>query len=107
MNAMCGRFQSTLPKDTLGRIFNAIPSFDVQTLRYNAAPTQMLPVVRYNPKAKARTLDLLRWGLVPHWAKELKIGSGLINARIETVAIKPAFREAFKSRRCLVPAAGF
>ena len=104
---MCGRFQSSTPKDTLARIFNAIPSYDVQTMRYNAAPTQMLPVVRYDPKAKSRSLDLLRWGLVPHWAKDLKIGSGLINARVETVATKPAFREAFKARRSLVPAAGF
>jgi putative SOS response-associated peptidase YedK len=107
MSAMCGRFQSNLPKDTLARIFNADPSIDVLTPRYNAAPTQMLPVVRYDPKAKERTVDLLRWGLVPHWAKDLKIGSGLINARVETVATKPAFREAFKSRRCIVPAAGF
>src|ERR1700691_3574004 len=107
MSAMCGRYRSSLPKEALARIFNTIPSFDVQTIRYNAAPTQMLPVVRYDPKAKVRSLDLLRWGLVPHWAKDLKIGSGLINARVETVATKPAFREAFKKRRCLVPAAGF
>jgi len=104
---MCGRYQSNTPKDTLARVFNAIPSFDLLTPRYNAAPTQMLPVVRFDPKAKARSLDLLRWGLVPHWAKDLKIGSGLINARVETVATKAAFREAFKARRCLVPAAGF
>jgi putative SOS response-associated peptidase YedK len=104
---MCGRFQSSTPKDNLARIFAAIPSYDDQTIRYNAAPTQSLPVVRYDPKAKTRSLDLLRWGLVPPWAKDLKIGSGLINARVETVATKPAFREAFKKSRCLVPAAGF
>ena len=107
MSAMCGRYQSNLPKEALARIFNAIPSFDVQTIRYNAAPTQLLPVVRYDPKAQERTLDLLRWGLIPHWTKDLKIANTLINARVETAVTKPAFREAFKSRRCLVPAAGF
>jgi len=89
------------------RIFNAVPSFEDHVIRYNAAPTQMLPVVRYDPKAKVRTLDLLRWGLVPHWAKDPKIANTLINARVETLSVRPAFRQALADRRCLVPAPGF
>lgn len=73
--------------------------------RYNAAPTQRMPVVRvFDGK---RELVLLRWGLIPSWAKDPKIGNSLINARGETVHEKPAFRSAFKARRCLVPADGF
>src|SRR5882762_2577978 len=62
---------------------------------------------RFNPETKERSLDTLRWGLVPFWAKDIKIGASMINAKAETVAEKPAFREAFQSRRCLIPADGF
>ncbi|MBI3918310.1 MAG: SOS response-associated peptidase [Betaproteobacteria bacterium] len=72
---------------------------------FNAAPTQMLPAVRNDP-GRGRTLDLLRWGLIPSWSKDPSIGNRLINARAETVATKPAFRAAYKARRCLVPARG-
>jgi putative SOS response-associated peptidase YedK len=68
---------------------------------------QDMVVVRFDPETKERTLDTLRWGLVPYWAKDVKIGYTTINAKAETFAEKPAFREAFKSRRCLVPADGF
>jgi putative SOS response-associated peptidase YedK len=71
------------------------------------APTDQVAVVRFNPETKECTLDTLRWGLVPYWAKDVKIGPTMINAKAETVAEKPAFREAFKSRRCLIPADGF
>ncbi len=103
---MCGRYSITTPEEAVRRHFayggpprNLAP-------RYNAAPTQALPVVR--PGADGgRRLDLLRWGLIPSWAEDASIGSRLINARGETVAEKPAFREAFRQRRCLVPADGF
>ena len=75
--------------------------------RYNAAPTQDIAVVRFNPKAGRRSIDPLRWGLVPPWAKEIKIGARFLNARAETVAETNAFRTAFRKRRCLVPATGF
>jgi putative SOS response-associated peptidase YedK len=71
------------------------------------APTDNLPIVRYDPKAGHRTLDLMRWGLVPYWAKDIKIGFSTINAMAETVDAKPVFREAFKQRRCLVPIEAF
>ena len=73
--------------------------------RYNIAPSQVAPVVRV--VEGKRHLDLLRWGLIPSWAKDASIGNRLINARSETVAEKPAFRAALKSRRCIVPADGF
>jgi putative SOS response-associated peptidase YedK len=73
---------------------------------YNAAPTQMLPVYRLDAAGNPE-LRLLRWGLVPAWAKDAAIGARMINARGETVAEKPAFRAAFQRRRCLVPMSGF
>jgi len=77
--------------------------------RFNIAPTQAAPVVRMNPREgePRRELAALRWGLIPSWAKDPAIGSRLINARAETVAEKPAYRAAFRRRRCLVPADGF
>jgi putative SOS response-associated peptidase YedK len=74
---------------------------------WNVAPTDQLPIVRYDPKAGSRTLDLMRWGLIPYWAKDIKIGFSTINAMAETVDTKPVFREAFKRRRCLVPVDNF
>ena len=74
--------------------------------RYNIAPTQPVAAIRADADGR-RSLELLRWGLVPHWAKDVSIGNRLINARAETVAEKPAFRQAFSRRRCLVLASGF
>ncbi len=74
--------------------------------RYNIAPTQSVAAIRADD-AGLRSLDMLRWGLVPFWAKDVSIGNRLINARAETVAEKPAFRQAFSRRRCLVLASGF
>jgi putative SOS response-associated peptidase YedK len=74
---------------------------------WNVAPTDSLPIVRYDQKAGHRALDLMRWGLVPYWAKDTKIGFSTINAMAETVDTKPVFREAFKRRRCLVPIEAF
>jgi len=83
---------------------NPLVDFEPRT---NIAPSQMAPVVRYNPKDGQRHLDLLRWGLVPHWSKTMEIKASLINARVETLLEKPAFRDAFIHRRCLVPANAF
>jgi putative SOS response-associated peptidase YedK len=74
---------------------------------WNVAPTDNLPIVRYNAKEGHRTLDMMRWGLVPYWAKDLKIGFSTINAQAETVDTKSAFRSAFERRRCLVPVDNF
>jgi putative SOS response-associated peptidase YedK len=71
------------------------------------APTDPLPVVRYDTKAGERSLDVMRWGLVPFWAKDIKVGFANINAKAEGIEGKPAFREAFQQRRCLVPVDNF
>jgi putative SOS response-associated peptidase YedK len=71
------------------------------------APTDQLPVVRYDRKAGERSLDLLRWGLVPYWAKDLNVGFANINAKPERIETSPAFRNAFQRRRCLVPVVSF
>jgi putative SOS response-associated peptidase YedK len=75
--------------------------------RYNIAPTQRVPIVRRIRDREERELVILRWGLVPFWAKDAKVGYSLINARAETIDRKPSFRTAFKQRRCLVAADGF
>jgi putative SOS response-associated peptidase YedK len=71
------------------------------------APTDPLQVVRYDPRAAERSLDVMRWGLVPYWAKDIKVGFANINAKAEGIEGKPAFREAFQRRRCLVPIDNF
>jgi putative SOS response-associated peptidase YedK len=101
---MCGRFTLRLTPGELQEVFNLFrePEF---WPRYNIAPTQSVAVVRSSEQGNE--LSMLRWGLIPSWAKDVKIGASLINARSETVATKPAFRSAFKRRRCLIPADGF
>jgi putative SOS response-associated peptidase YedK len=74
---------------------------------YNVAPQTFQPVIRLNRNTGEREIVLMRWGLIPFWAKNAKMGLSTINAKAETVATAPAFREAFKSRRCLVPADAF
>jgi putative SOS response-associated peptidase YedK len=103
---MCGRFSITDPDEALRALFGYNgPPMDFEP-RYNVAPTQDVPVVRLNHEGK-RAITKMRWGLVPFWAKDLKIGARMINARAETIATQSAFREAFKARRCLVLADGF
>jgi putative SOS response-associated peptidase YedK len=100
---MCGRFHVSTSAAQLAIAFgtrNALPN---TRPRYNAAPTDPLPVVLIDRETKARHLDLLRWGLIPYWAKDVKIGYSTINAMAETIQTKPAFKEAFQSRRCIVP----
>jgi putative SOS response-associated peptidase YedK len=103
---MCGRFTLTDPDADIAVQFNlpAIP--DLQP-RYNIAPTQPVAAVRQVREDAAREMVLFYWGLIPFWSKDTSIGSRLINARAETAAEKPAFRAAFRRRRCLVVADGF
>jgi putative SOS response-associated peptidase YedK len=103
---MCGRFTLTDPDADLAVQFN-LPEIPDMAPRYNIAPTQPVAAVRIGAGTETRELVLLRWGLIPFWAKDLKIGARMINARSETVAEKPAFRAAFRKRRCLVVADGF
>ncbi|HEX5079777.1 MAG TPA: SOS response-associated peptidase [Geminicoccaceae bacterium] len=103
---MCGRYLLTSPVDALRQLFlfeqrpNLMP-------HYNIAPTQDVPIVRLTRDGAARELIMARWGLVPFWADDLRIGNRLINARRESVHTMRAFREAYARRRCLVPADGF
>ncbi|MGR9073940.1 MAG: SOS response-associated peptidase [Gammaproteobacteria bacterium] len=101
---MCGRFALYSDQTILAKHFGAEIQSDLFP-RYNAAPTQDIAIVR--DEGGKRRFSLARWGLIPHWAKDMKIGYSTINARAETVAGKPAFRNAFRRRRCLVPADGF
>ncbi|MET4805226.1 SOS response-associated peptidase [Limibacillus sp. MBR-115] len=103
---MCGRFLLTSPVESLGRLFG-FPERPNLAPRYNIAPTQSVAVVRSDPELAGHHLALLRWGLVPFWAKSRDIGARMINARAETLAEKPAFRAAFRYRRCLILADGF
>jgi putative SOS response-associated peptidase YedK len=105
---MCGRFVRLSSGDELARLFD-VEAADVPELfpRYNIAPTQPVAAVRLAEGEGRRRIALLRWGLIPSWSKDPRMGQSLINARAETVAEKPAFRAAFKARRCLIPASGF
>jgi putative SOS response-associated peptidase YedK len=103
---MCGRYIIKAPVSQLATMFDLI---EVPKLlpRYNVCPTQSVPAVRLNSEKKQRQLAMLKWGLIPGWAKDPTIGNRLINARSDTVAQKPSFRSAFKRRRCLMVADGF
>ena len=102
---MCGRFALFATPVEVGDLFGA-PAVEWPP-RYNIAPTQTVLACRLNAATAARELAPLRWGLVPSWAKDLAAGVKAINARAETVADKPTFRSAFRSRRCLIPASGY
>ncbi len=102
---MCGRFTLSQPINAIASAFNIaqIPPLEP---RYNIAPTQLIPSILSAPGGE-KQLQMLRWGLIPSWAKDAKIGAKLINARAETVSEKPSFKAAFKRRRCLIIADGF
>jgi len=103
---MCGRYTLRSNLNRILQQFAADAPAEFELIaRYNIAPTQQVPVIR--AEGGGRHLSLVRWGLVPFWAKDDKIGSRMINARSESAAEKPAFRAAFTRRRCLVPADGF
>jgi len=103
---MCGRFTLKTPPRELAAVFDlaAIPDLDP---RWNIAPSQSVAVVRQEAAGAPRELAMLRWGLVPHWAKDTHLANSLINARSESAATKPTFRTPFRQRRCLIPADGF
>jgi putative SOS response-associated peptidase YedK len=100
---MCGRY-TLVEVDGLQRRFALEEALPEVPARYNVAPTQTMPVItRHSPNH----LELMRWGLIPSWAKDPSIGSKMINARAETVAEKPSFKRSLERRRCLIPATGF
>lgn len=106
---MCGRMLLTTPVSEIQKIFG-VPEAPNLAPRWNIAPTQDIAAVRVGSEdggRGGRHLVLLRWGLVPHWAEDPCIGNRMINARAESVADKPAFRTAFRQRRCLIPIDGF
>jgi len=102
---MCGRFAFYSPSEATAALFGATSSTELVP-RYNIAPTQFIAAVRTDAQGVGE-LAMLRWGLVPFWAKDPSIGNRMINARAETVAEKPSFRSAYKKRRCLILADGF
>ena len=101
---MCGRYTLTADAESIQLAFNLDDVSGWTQPRYNIAPSQLVPVIT---NRDSTVLSLLKWGLVPSWAKDPKIGNRMINARSETVAEKPSFRSAFKRRRCLIPADGY
>ncbi len=101
---MCGRYTLATQLDLLADRFGADPGPVRHTPRYNIAPGQVVPIVMIDSKPQ---IAMMRWGLVPYWAKDESIGYRMINARSETLAEKPSFRKPLESRRCLVPADGF
>ena len=106
LERMCGRFVMTHPAEALARLFEAVPANDLpEAPRYNICPTQEVAAVVAGEGG--RRLVALRWGFLPRWYKAPGDGPLLINARAETLAEKPAFREAARARRCLIPADGF
>jgi putative SOS response-associated peptidase YedK len=102
---MCGRFAFYSPAEAAAALFGVSASLPVEP-RYNIAPTQNIAAIRNDPDGE-RELVMLRWGLVPFWAKDPSIGNRMINARAETVAEKPSYRNAYRHRRCIVLADGF
>lgn len=102
---MCGRFAFYSPSEATAALFGVEASTPVEP-RYNIAPTQFIASIRHDDDAQSE-LVMLRWGLVPFWAKDPSIGNRMINARAETVAEKPSFRNAYRKRRCLILADGF
>jgi putative SOS response-associated peptidase YedK len=103
---MCGRFATHTPSKDLAERFEASHRTTVDPRKYNIAPSQQVLAVRNNDEGERELVDL-RWGLVPSWAKDVKTGYSMINARAETVAEKPSFKRPLKSRRCLIAADGF
>jgi putative SOS response-associated peptidase YedK len=104
---MCGRYRLSRRKQVVEEYFDTTPVEHDWSPRYNIAPTQNVPIIRQDPKEPVREMSFVRWGLIPWWAKDSSVAAKMINARSETASMKPAFRDALKSRRCLIPADGF
>lgn len=103
---MCGRIANTLPSDAMARLFEAAPANLLPEVpNYNICPTDMVHVVMAGEGGRA--LKSMRWGFIPRWYKSPSDGPLLINARAESIAEKPAFRDACRARRCIVPATGY
>jgi putative SOS response-associated peptidase YedK len=102
---MCGRACLSSDASEIKFVFPIPPDRPTPNIpaNWNAAPTEDLPIVHYDLRAAQRVLDVMRWGLVPFWAKDIKVGFANINAKAEGIDTRPAFREAFTRRRCLVP----
>ena len=105
--SMCGRYRLSRRKQLVEEYFDSVSGDEEWNPRYNIAPTQPVPVIRQNPKESLRELSLIRWGLILSWAKDPSVAAKMINARSETAGTKPAFSDAMKSRRCLIPADAF
>lgn len=103
---MCGRYRLAAKERYIAEHFDLDDAVSL-TPRYNIAPTQPAAIIRQYPEQPGRMLSLMRWGLIPSWAKDASVGAKTINAMAESAAEKPAFREALRRRRCLVPADGF
>ena len=104
---MCGRYRLSRRKQILEEHFDSVSGEEDWTPRYNIAPTQPVPIIRQHPKEPVREMSLVRWGLIPSWSQDSSTAAKMINARSETAATLPAFRDAMKSRRCIIPADGF
>ena len=104
---MCGRYASFLPAEALARVFGTTGPLPNLEPTWNMAPTKDAPIVRFDPDTGERRLEVAKWGLVPFFTKDLAKARKPINARCETVARSPLFKEAFARRRCLVPAAAY
>lgn len=104
---MCGRYRLSRRKEIIEQYFDSCSWDREWTPRYNIAPTQSVPVIRQNPRKPVRELSMMKWGLIPYWAKAPFNRTGSINAKSETAATKPAFRDPLRLRRCLIPADGF
>ncbi len=104
---MCGRYRLSRRKQLVDEYFGSVSGEEEWAPRYNIAPTQPVPVIRQNPKEPVRQTSLMRWGLIPSWSKDSSTAARMINARSESADTTPAFRDALKSRRCLIPADGF
>src|SRR5215472_12547784 len=106
---MCGRARLSSDVSEIKLAFRIPPERPMPNIApsWNVAPTDPLPIVRYDAKDHQRSLEVMRWGLVPFWAKDIKVGFANINAKAEGIESKPAFREAFRQRRCLVPVDNF
>ena len=107
ISSMCGRYRLSRRKQIIEEYFDTAPWDDEWNPRFNIAPTQPIPVIRQHPKEPVRQISLMKWGLIPHWAKDPSIATNTINAKSETAADKPTFRDPLKYRRCLIPADGF
>jgi putative SOS response-associated peptidase YedK len=103
---MCGRYRLSRRKQLIAEYFATADEVDWEP-RYNLAPSQDVGIIRQDPVKPKRSFSLARWGLIPYWAKNASVGYKMINARSETAASKPAFTDAFRRRRCLLPADGF